>query len=505
MTDKSNLATPEKPRGFIDRTGDQAAAERRIVEAVGAVYERWGFDRLETPAIEFTEALGKFLPDLDRPNEGVFSFQDDERWLSLRYDLTAPLARYVAENFDALPKPYRRWAAGPVWRNEKPGPGRYREFWQCDADTVGSASPAADAEMIAMACAALEAVGIARGSYRLNVSDRRVLDGAIDVCLRRSAGASQGSITISPSRRLRAMRAIDKWDRLGDDAVRQLLGAGRKDESGDFTEGVGLPDEVAFELMNVLSNSGSSNRGATRMPNAAKIDFLENNLFLNIDPASSPSLVQAVADLRVIATSLSAAGVSDECWSLDTSIVRGLEYYTGAVFEAQLLTKSGKSLGSVGGGGRYDDLVARFRGERVPATGFSIGVSRLAAALQAQQESEEEGPVVVLVMDQARIGDAFAMANELRDGGVRAEVYLGASGMKAQLKYADKRAAPIAVIQGGDELAKGVVTLKDLKLGARVASGLGEDREAYAKAREQVQREVPRGELVSAVREMLTR
>src|SRR5215813_11450542 len=195
-----SLVTPEKPRGFMDRLGDLAAAEERIVSAVGRVYEQWGFDRLETPAIEYTAALGKFLPDSDRPNEGVFSFQDDERWLSLRYDLTAPLARFVAENFETLPKPYRRWATGPVWRNEKPGPGRYREFWQCDADTVGSASPAADAEMIAMACAALEAVGIARGAYQLKASSRRLLDAVLD------------KIGVPPdayATRLAVLRAID--------------------------------------------------------------------------------------------------------------------------------------------------------------------------------------------------------------------------------------------------------------------------------------------------------
>ncbi|MBI3437371.1 MAG: histidine--tRNA ligase [Proteobacteria bacterium] len=477
MTDKSNLTTPEKPRGFIDRTGEQAAAERRIVEAVGAVYERWGFDRLETPAIEFTEALGKFLPDLDRPNDGVFSFQDDERWLSLRYDLTAPLARYVAENFDALPKPYRRWAAGPVWRNEKPGPGRYREFWQCDADTVGSASPAADAEMIAMACAALEAVGIARDSYQLKASSRRLLDAVLD-----KIGASESAT------RLSVLRSIDKFDRLGAEGVRLLLGAGRKDESGDFTKGACLSEAGASEVLAFISA-----KSETRVQTLTRLSQQ-----LGADSAG-------VAELQGIDTALTALGIGDDRAVFDTSIVRGLEYYTGAVFEAQLLTKSGGSLGSVGGGGRYDGLVARFRGEPVPATGFSIGVSRLAAALQAQSDAEEDGPVVVLVMDQARIGDAMAMVAELRGGGVRAEVYLGASGMKAQLKYADKRTAPIAVIQGGDELAKGVVTLKDLKLGTRVAKGLGEDREAYAKAREQVQREVARGELVAEVRKMLGR
>jgi histidyl-tRNA synthetase len=212
-----------------------------------------------------------------------------------------------------------------------------------------------------------------------------------------------------------------------------------------------------------------------------------------------------VTELREIDAALAALGVSDDAAQIDPTIVRGLEYYTGAVFEAQLMGGDGASFGSVGGGGRYDDLVARFRGERIPATGFSIGVSRLAAALEAQGAAEAQGPVVVLVMDQPRVGDALAMADELRRAGVRAEAYLGAAGMKAQLKYADKRAAPVAVIQGADELAKGVVTLKDLKLGTKIAAGLGEDREAYAKAREQVQLEVPRAELVAAVQQILAR
>lgn len=213
---------------------------------------------------------------------------------------------------------------------------------------------------------------------------------------------------------------------------------------------------------------------------------------------------EAIADLRAIDAALSALNMSEAQAQIDPTIVRGLEYYTGAVFEGQLIGGDGV-FGSIGGGGRYDDLVARFRGERIPATGFSIGVSRLAAALQSQQAAQSDGPVVVLVMDQERISDALAMADELRRAGLRAETYLGAAGMKAQLKYADKRAAPIAIIQGGDELAKGVVTLKDLKLGAKIAAGLGEDREAYAKAREQVQQEVPRAQLIAAVQQMLAR
>ena len=466
---------PRRVRGVMDRRGPGLAVERQLIARIAKVYEAWGFEPLETPAFEYADALGKFLPDQDRPNEGVFAFEDDEEWVALRYDLTAPLARFVAENFDSLPKPYRRWAAGPVWRNEKPGPGRYREFWQCDADTVGSASPAADAEMIAMACAALEAAGVAAGGFQIKVSTRRLLDA---VLAKIGVNADKARLTV--------LRAIDKYDRLGASGVAALLGEGRKDESGDFTKGAGL-DAAQRDAVLALVQAGAGSRA----------DVLARLAALAGD--------DAIEDLRAIDAALSAMGVGDARAQIDPTIVRGLEYYTGAVFEAQLLTPSGAAFGSVGGGGRYDDLVARFRGERIPATGFSIGVSRLAAALEAQGAAEEDGPVVVLVMDQARVGDALAMANELRAAGLRAEAYLGAAGMKAQLKYADKRAAPVAVIQGGDELAKGVVTLKDLKLGAKIAAGLGEDRDAYAKARERVQQEVPRAQLVAAVQQMLAR
>ncbi len=470
-----NRVAAEKPRGFADRFGDLARAEERIVRTVGAVYEQWGFERLETPAIEYTGALGKFLPDTDRPNEGVFSFQDDEKWLSLRYDLTAPLARFVAENFDALPKPYRRWAAGPVWRNEKPGPGRFREFWQCDADTVGSASPMADAEMIAMACAAYDALGLTRDQVQIKFSSRRVLDSVLE-----RIGVPGDAFAT----RLVVLRAIDKFDRLGRAGVEALLGAGRKDESGDFTKGAGLDSAQASAVLDLVTAGAG-----------ARADVL-----VRLAQVAGEG---AIEELRAMDAALTALGVDDRAASIDPTIVRGLEYYTGAVFEAQLTGVGG--FGSVGGGGRYDGLVSRFRGEPVPATGFSIGVSRLAAALNAQEGGQGDGPVVVLVMDQARAAESLAMAAELRAGGVRAEAYLGTAGMKAQLKYADKRNAPVAVIQGGDELAKGVVTLKDLKLGAKIAAGLGEDREAYARAREQVQQEAARGELVAAVKKMLSR
>ena len=224
------------PRGLADRGAAEIAATRRMTETIREVFERYGFEPVETPAFEYTDALGKFLPDQDRPNEGVFSFQDDdEQWISLRYDLTAPLARYVAENFDALPKPYRSYRAGYVYRNEKPGPGRFRQFMQFDADTVGSASPAADAEMCMMAADTMEALGIRRGSYVVKVNNRKVLDGVMESI---GLGGEENA-----GKRLTVLRAIDKLDRLGPEGVKQLLGEGRKDESGDFTKGAGLNAE----------------------------------------------------------------------------------------------------------------------------------------------------------------------------------------------------------------------------------------------------------------------
>src|ERR1700732_2015759 len=221
------------PRGLADRGPAEIAATRAMVEKIREVYERYGFEPGGTPGFGYTNALGKFLQDQHRPNEGVFSFQDDdEQWISLRYALTAPLARYVAENFDSLPKPYRSYRAGYVYRNEKPGPGRFRQFMQFDADTVGSASPAADAEMCMMAADAIEALGIPRGSYIVKVNNRKVLDGVME-----SIGLDGDR---NAGRRLTVLRAMDKFDRLGIDGVRALLGPGRKDESGDFTKGAGL-------------------------------------------------------------------------------------------------------------------------------------------------------------------------------------------------------------------------------------------------------------------------
>ena len=495
MTETSKPATVKArlPRGFADRGPVEIGATNRMLEAIRASYELYGFEAVETPFVEYTEALGKFLPDLDRPNEGVFSFQDDdEQWVSLRYDLTAPLARYVAENFDKLAKPYRSYRVGWVFRNEKPGPGRFRQFMQFDADTVGSASVAADAEICMMAADTLEKLGIARSDFVIKVNNRKVLDGVLE------AAGLEGEERAA--QKLIVLRAIDKLDRLGPDGVRLLLGPGRKDESGDFTKGADL---AASAIDRILSFTAA--RAGT---NAATLDNLAAAV------GSSSRGQEGVAELREMAALFAASGYEGRI-VIDPAVVRGLEYYTGPVYEAELTfevkDEHGRPVrfGSVGGGGRYDGLVARFRGEPVPATGFSIGVSRLVSALRAMNSplvsgKDQRGPVVVLVLDRDQMPAYQKMVSELRNAGIRAELYLGSAGMNAQLKYADRRQSTCAVIQGSNEREKGEVTIRDLVLGAELAAST-KDRADYLELRQRAQFAVPATGLVEAVREVLSR
>jgi histidyl-tRNA synthetase len=496
--DGANRARPVLPRGFVDRSAADIAAAEAMMRKIRAVYELYGFEAVETPFVEYTDALGKFLPDQDRPNEGVFSFKDDDdQWLSLRYDLTAPLARYVAEHYDRLPKPYRSYRAGWVFRNEKPGPGRYRQFMQFDADTVGAASVAADAEICMMAADCMEALGIRRGDYVIKVNNRKVLDGVMEAI---GLGGADNA-----GRRLTVMRAIDKLDRLGLEGVRALLGGGRKDESGDFTRGAGLgTDAIERVLAYTAARAGDNHATLAALAPAVQ------------GSAAGEAGLQELGEI----VGLVEAGRAEDRVIVDPSVVRGLEYYTGPVFEAELTFETpgedGRPVrfGSVGGGGRYDGLVARFRAEPVPATGFSIGISRLLAALRAIESpivaaAEAPGPVVVLALDR----DAQSMANtqrlvaSLRSAGIAAELYLGSGGMNAQLKYADRRMSRVAVIQGSNERqAPGgpQVTIRDLKLGAELAKAT-KDRADYLELRQRAQFAAPEAELVNRVREVLAR
>ena len=459
MSDKRDKMKARLPRGFADRGADDIRAVEKMMATIRSVYELYGFDPVEQPLIEYTDALGKFLPDQDRPNEGVFSFQDDdEQWLSLRYDLTAPLARYVAENFERLPKPYRSYRAGWVFRNEKPGPGRFRQFMQFDADTVGTPGVAADAEMCMMMADVMEALGIKRGDYIIRVNNRKVLDGVLEAI---GLGGEDNA-----GRRLTVLRAIDKLDKLGADGVRLLLGAGRWDggkEGGDFTKGAGL--EAA-------AGRGSLHRDG------------ETTLAEPVPAAAHATEGRLRASSRRSKRWSAAAGYGEDRIRIDPSVVRGLEYYTGPVFEAELLAEIPNEdgqivrFGSVGGGGRYDGLVSRFRGEPVPATGFSIGVSRLMTALKNLGKLD--------ATDVDRAGRGAGARPRRRQPRPTTSVWRrscappasvprcisAAPGMKAQMKYADRRGAPCRGDPGRRRARRGRASqIKDLVEGAQARRG----------------------------------
>ena len=474
----------QTPKGFRDYFGTEVTERSEMLQKIAGVYHHYGFDALESSAVETVEALGKFLPDVDRPNEGVFAWQEeDSDWLALRYDLTAPLARVYAQYRNDLPTPYRRYAMGPVWRNEKPGPGRFRQFYQCDADTVGAPSVAADAEICAMLSDTLETVGIPRGDYLVRINNRKVLNGVLE-CMGLSDDAQRDDV----------LRTIDKFDKVGAAGVRELLGKGRLDASGAYIDGVGLSDDQAAPVLAFLTSRGDT---ATKT-------------LSNLRDAVGTSAIGAegVGELETMAELLDAGGYGADRIILDPSVVRGLGYYTGPVFEAELtfeiFDEKGRKrqFGSVSGGGRYDDLVKRFTGQSVPATGVSIGVDRLLAALREKGRigSHSRGPVVVTVMDRDRMADYQAMVTELRNAGIRAEVYLGnPKNFGNQLKYADTRNSPIAIIEGGDEKAQGIIQIKDLILGAQIAQNatLEDWKERPS------QFTVDRAELVAKVREIL--
>lgn len=519
----------EAPRGFRDYFGAEVTERAEMLAAIAEVYDRYGFDALESPSVETVDALGKFLPDVDRPNEGVFAWREDDDgdWLALRYDLTAPLARVYAQHRNDLPTPYRRYAMGPVWRNEKPGPGRFRQFYQCDADTVGAATVAADAEMCAMLADALEAVGISREDYVVKVNNRKILTGVMEMAgLLDPADSAKFEVE-----RGIVLRAIDKMERLGEAGVRALLGGGREDESGDFTKGAGLGDEQTRIIMDfVLTNEivdkelrdgppkidkRISERSGSPAPGPRKRDRIAekswNSGVLNhLSRLTINSEIggEGIMELRKLVGLLDAQGYGPERIVVDPTVVRGLGYYTGSVFEAELTFEikdekgRPRQFGSVAGGGRYDNLVKRFTGQEVPATGISIGVDRLLAALRAKGRSggETAGPVIVTVMDRDRIAEYQKMVGELRKAGIRAEVYLGnPKNFGGQLKYADRRGSPVAVIQGDDEAERGVVQLKNLVLGAEIAEIATLDEWKSQPA----QKEVAVDGLVAGVREML--
>jgi len=504
--ERPDLLEPRMVRGFRDLFGDTLVPRRTMIDAICRVYELYGFTPLETPALEPADVLGKFLPDSETPEEGIYALKDpdDERWIALRYDLTAPLSRVFAMHRQQLGTPYRRYQVGPVYRYEKRlKPGRFREFFQVDFDTVGAAGMAADAEACSVLADAMEAVGIPRGDYTIRVNNRKVLRGLLEALGLPESGGKTIEVNKRPVEQATiVLRALDKLEQVGLDGVTELLGQGRKDPSGDFTAGAQLDDAAIGKLVEYLE-LGEQAEG----PRGPVLDPLEALV------AGSEMGTEGVEELREIDAILEATGFDEQRVSFDPTIVRGLGYYTGPVYEAELTfqikdpkTGQKRRFGSVGGGGRYDGLVERFLGERVPATGASVGVDRLLAALQVAGRAgaaDRVGPVVVTAMDGSRIAEYARMVAELRQAGIAAEMFVGHGGFKKQLKYADRRRAPVAVIAGGDEFERGEVTLKDLRLGTELAAEIT-DRDEWRKG-QPAQVSVPRDRLVEEVRAILAR
>jgi len=489
--DKPRRTKPRRLKGFRDITAADMLARERMIARIRGVYERYGFTPLETPALEYVDNLGKFLPEADQPDGGIFAFRDeDEAWIALRYDLTAPLSRFVAMHPD-LPKPFRRYQVGPVYRVEKPGPGRFREFYQFDFDTVGTASMLADAECCMIMCDTLEGLGIAPQNYVVRVNNRKVLSGVLELL---APGQRLNQITAT-----HVLRSIDKLDRVGLDGVRLLLGPGRKDESGDFTRGVGLPDEQIDVVMRYLEIPAGSR--------AFTCDALDALV------GESEIGAEGVAELREIDEALTVAGYPDDCVTIDPTVVRGLGYYTGPVYEAVLTfdvtDEQGAThpFGSVFGGGRYDDLVERFTGQKVPATGASIGVDRLLAALRALNKLEVDAataPVLVTRLDKKLTAEYQKIAAELRVAGINAELYVGTQGIGKQFKCASDTGKTLCVIMGFDELAGGEVSIKDLRLGDELSKEVGADRKKWLEE-QPAQFTVKRQDLVDEVKKVLSR
>jgi histidyl-tRNA synthetase len=422
---KTLKPSEELPLGFVDRQEKELLIRDFVISNIKEVMIKYGFQYLETPSFEYTDSIGKFLPDKDRPGEGVFSFKDEKKWLSLRYDLTAPLARYVAKNYLEIPKPFKRYQLGTVWRNEKPGPGRYREFLQFDADYVGTKNLQADAELCVLISEILEKCGLEKVDYTVKISSRKFTDKLFEKL--KITSKDQKSITL---------RALDKIDRLGWGEAKKLLGEGRKDKSGDYTKGANLNNDQIKTIEDTLNSINPNSEDVEKI-----IEIFQAYNFKN--------------------------------YKFDPSVIRGLEYYTGPIFEVNLnfevknLKGQAIQFGSIGGGGRYDNLINNFGNLDCPATGISIGLDRLVFALMQKKDFKIKPtrPIIICVFDQNRIKEYIEILGKLRASNISSEIYPGEGKLKKQMEYANKIGSPAVILYGEDEIKSGKTTLKNLETG----------------------------------------
>ena len=452
MNKKTFKPSSELPNGFADRQEEELLIRDLLILNIKKIMSKYGFQYLETPSFEYTDSIGKFLPDKDRPSEGVFSFEDEKKWLSLRYDLTAPLARYAAKNFDSLPRPFKRFQLGTVWRNEKPGPGRFREFLQFDADYIGTSNLFSDAELCFLISEILNSCGLAKNEFNIKISNRKL-----------SKGLLEKLNIIDEQKQSITLRAIDKLDRVGAEGVQYLLGKGRKDKSGDFTKGAELEESQIKEIIKFLNIKNLSDKNFERIREIA---------------VDNKSMNDGIKELELMEKYFSLFNFTN--YIFDPTVVRGLEYYTGPIFEANLTfgVKNNKGqeieFGSVGGGGRYDDLVKRFNNQECPSTGISVGLDRLIYAILQKNKikAEKKNPVLICVFNEKYMDFYIKILNVLRSKNISAEIYSGSSNIKAQFKYADKRGCDFVILCGDDEVSKNVVTIKNLNVGKQMSENI---------------------------------
>ena len=463
MNKKTFKPTSELPNGFADRQEEELLIRDLLISNIKKIMSKYGFQYLETPSFEYTDSIGKFLPDKDRPSEGVFSFEDEKKWLSLRYDLTAPLARYAAKNFDSLPRPFKRFQLGTVWRNEKPGPGRFREFLQFDADYIGTSNLFSDAELCFLISEILNSCGLEKSEFIIKISNRKLSKGLLEKL--NITDEQKQSITL---------RAIDKLDRVGVEGVQYLLGKGRKDKSGDFTKGAELEESQIKEIIKFLNIKNLSDKNFERIREIA---------------ADNESMNDGIKELELMEKYFLLFNFTN--YIFDPTVVRGLEYYTGPIFEANLTfgVKNNKGqeieFGSVGGGGRYDDLVKRFNNQDCPSTGISVGLDRLIYAILQKNKikAEKKNPVLICVFDEKYMDFYIKILNVLRSKNISAEIYSGSSNIKSQFKYADKRGCDFVILCGDDEVSKNVVTIKILNVGKQMSDNI-KDRSEWKQSLE---------------------
>ena len=476
MSNDEQRVSPRTLKGFQDLLPEDLIHRKEIIRTIEAIFEKYGFVPLETPALEHLDVL--LGTGGEETNKDLFRLESPEgEDISLRFDLTVPFSRLLAQYPDKLKVPVRRYAIGPVWRADKPGPGRFRQFTQFDIDAAGSTSVAVDGEIISIMCEVMQAVGAP--GYRVLINNRKLIDALLI-----GAGIN------APEKQKHVLRVVDKLQKVGLDNIRLELGEGRIDASGDPIPGVRLDEATIEKIIDFISAKGTSRLDV--------INTLEGLL------PDSEITQEAIAEMRELAGVLEALGVPEENAWFSPSLTRGLDYYTGPVFET-IIPKAPK-FGSVMGGGRYNGLVGRFMEREIPSTGMSVGLDRLMAALKKLKVvTPVKSSVQALVVSLGNIPatETLAIASELRQAGIRTEAYFSKKmKMKDQLSHADRLEIPVAVIIGEDEMANGEVAIKDLITGKKLKEDIF-DRDKYRQEGKNTQVTVKRAALVSTVRSIL--